>query len=484
LGLVLALTASTVPAGTGARPAAPPIPDAYGYRVFDQGDAECGFGFVDIEASGTPLVLSASGGAEEEDDGGAVVVLGAAFELYGELLTEIVLSSNGYVAAASTLAEEDGGDFSNDGILPAIPDNIDGSPARILPYHDDLSGFATGGGAYQEYFAVCPRLSEALGTEDCTVLQWTHWGLLGDATPFDMQAILYHRSFEIVAQIRPGAASFSGGTIGIQNRDATIGLQYRPDTALPGDTAVCFFDPRYPSGGPLADLEVSNADTVDVATPGEPLIYEIGVLNRGPSPAYGVSVSDLVPASLVGCSWTCSFSEGSLGSTAGSGDISELVDLQPDGWADYLLTCDTAPVANTIINTVTVAAPAGVTDPSPRNNEASDVNILGAGSLGSTLLLDRNGSEIALSWGASCVTTDSDYAVYQGTLGDYSSHQPITCSTGGTVGFSVSPPSASAYYLVVPSNLFTEGSYGPAAAGAERPASAAPCLPQGVGTCL
>jgi uncharacterized repeat protein (TIGR01451 family) len=385
---------------------------------------------------------------------------------------------------ASDLAEEDGGDFSNDGVLPAIPDNVDGIPARVFAYHDELSGFASGGEVYHQYFAACPRLSEALGAEDCTALQWTDWGRLGDAEPFDMQLILYHQSFEIVTQIRPGAASLSGGTVGIQNRNATIGLQYRPDGALAGDTAVCFFDPRYPPGGPLADLEVSNADTVDVATPGELVIYEIGVLNRGPSPAYGVHVSDPVPVSLVGCSWTCVFSEGSLCAASGSGGIDELVDLQPGGWADYLLTCDTAPVADTVVNTVTVTVPAGVTDPLQRNNEASDVNIMGAGSLGPTLVLDRSGAEIALSWAASCLTTDTRYAVYEGALGDFSSHQPITCTTGGAFDFSVPLPSASAYYLVVPSNLFTEGSYGAAGPGAERPPSATACLPQGVGTCL
>ena len=122
---------------------------------------------------------------------------------------------------------------------------------------------------------------------------------------------------------------------------------YRPDSGLTGNAAVCFFDPRYPSGGAVADLQVSNADTVDVATPGTEVVYEIGILNKGPSPAPAVKILDTLPLALVGCSWTCTASEGSLCTAAGNGNIDDVVDLQPSGWVDYLLSCQTAAVAGT-----------------------------------------------------------------------------------------------------------------------------------------
>jgi len=175
------------------------------HGVSCEDDAECDFDFVDIEASGTWVALTASGAEPAQDDGGAVIPLGLPFEFYGEALTSLVVSSNGYVAAGGTLESEDGGDFSNDAMLPAIPDNATGVPLRILPYHEELSGFTTAGVAYHQYFAACPRASEALGTEACTVVQWTDWALRGSGNTFDLQAVLYHESFQIVAQIREPA---------------------------------------------------------------------------------------------------------------------------------------------------------------------------------------------------------------------------------------------------------------------------------------
>jgi len=483
LAAMLAAVGVPLVPSVSARPAAPPAPDSFGYRVFDQDDVECGFDFVDLQTGGTPIDFTTSGVEPALDDGAALVPLSEPFELYGQLLANVVLSSNGYLAAAATLGSEDGGDFSNDTVLPAIPDNTLGVPARVLAYHDELSGLESDGAAYQGYFPVCPRSSEAIGAEACTVLQWTGWAARGGGNPFDAQIVLYHRSFEIALQLRPGTSTLSGGTIGIQNHNATTGLQYRPDDPISTDAAICFFEPRFPPGGMQADLEVSNGDTIDVATPGWPDTYEIGVLNRGPSPAIGTQVTDLVPPSLFACTWTCVSSPGSSCTASGSGDIVDLVDLEPGGWADYRLTCDTVPLASAVVNTVSATVPAGVTDPRPENNSAIDVNLVGAGRLPPTLVLDRTVTELLLSWDASCLPTDGDFAVYAGSLGDFTSHLPVTCSTAGVPGLSLPVAPADTYYLVVPQNSFTEGSYGTNSSGIERPASSDACLLQAVGSC-
>ena len=485
LVLLAALLCALAPALTQGevRPAGNPFPDAHGYRLFDQDAAECGFNFFDIETSGTAILFTASGADPAEDDGGAVIALGAAFELYGESLTSLVVSSNGYLAGATTLVAEDGGDFSNDLMLPAIPDNAVGVPLRILPYHEELSGFTTGGTVYHQYFAVCPRPSEALGVEACTVVQWTDWALRGSANTFDLQALLYHDSFQLAFQIRPGTTALTGGTMGIQNRRASIALQYRPDQPLSTDTAICFFEPRYPSGGPVADLEISNADTVDIATPGQPVTYEIGLLNRGPSPMLGAEVDNPLPASLVGCSWTCLSSEGSACNTSGVGAIDERVDLAPGGWVDYLFTCDTAPVEGAVVHTVSTTLPAGATDPRPENNSATDINLIGSGSLPAALVLDHTGTQLDLTWAASCLTSDVDYAVYEGMLGSFNTHDPISCTTNNALTHSLPMPAGNAYYLVVPTNLFNEGSYGRTGSDQQRIPSANACYPHAVGVC-
>ena len=41
------------------------------------------------------------------------------------------------------------------------------------------------------------------------------------------------------------------------------------------------------------------------------------------------------------------------------------------------------------------------------------------------------GGDIHLSWGSSCGPQETDYAVYEGILGDFTTHTPVLCSTGG-----------------------------------------------------
>ena len=39
--------------------------------------------------------------------------------------------------------------------------------------------------------------------------------------------------------------------------------------------------------------------------------------------------------------------------------------------------------------------------------------------------------DLQLSWDISCIEDDDDYAVYEGTLGNFDSHTRLTCTTGG-----------------------------------------------------
>ncbi|MCZ6669512.1 MAG: hypothetical protein O6947_00595, partial [Acidobacteria bacterium] len=84
---------------------------------------------------------------------------------------------------------------------------------------------------------------------------------------------------------------------------------------------------------------------------------------------------------------------------------------------------------------------------------------------------------------ASCSATDTDFAIYEGTMGDFNSHLPVFCSTGGATALTFTPAAESTYYLVVPKNLDREGSYGTGKLGAERPRSDLACLLQATGTC-
>jgi hypothetical protein len=116
---------------------------------------------------------------------------------------------------------------------------------------------------------------------------------------------------------------------------------------------------------------------------------------------------------------------------------------------------------------------------------------LGAGTVpdgavvpGTLLTLQKgSGSNLILSWGASCLATDTDYEIYEGTLRSFTSHLPVACSTAGSRTASVSPAPGDTYYLVAASNGSVEGSLGKDSALAERPASTGACRPRTFGTC-
>ena len=88
---------------------------------------------------------------------------------------------------------------------------------------------------------------------------------------------------------------------------------------------------------------------------------------------------------------------------------------------------------------------------------------------------------LTLTWAPSCGDTDTDYAVYEGNLGDFGNHAPILCSTAGATSATIVAPAGSAYYLVVARNHWSEGSYGVDGDGTQRPPSVSACLFQSTG---
>lgn len=91
--------------------------------------------------------------------------------------------------------------------------------------------------------------------------------------------------------------------------------------------------------------------------------------------------------------------------------------------------------------------------------------------------------DLTLTWGASCSGADEDYEVYEGTLGDFTSHSPRLCTTSGATSITLTPGGDNTYYLVVPRNGVLEGSYGKSSGGAERPPGRTVCHPQVMQAC-
>jgi beta-glucanase (GH16 family) len=94
------------------------------------------------------------------------------------------------------------------------------------------------------------------------------------------------------------------------------------------------------------------------------------------------------------------------------------------------------------------------------------------------------GGDLSLGWGASCQAADDDYVVYEGPMGNFAAHGAVTCSTGGSTTWTLTPAGGSSYYLVVPTNGVSEGSRGKDSAGAERPAGLSACYASNIGECL
>jgi uncharacterized repeat protein (TIGR01451 family) len=128
---------------------------------------------------------------------------------------------------------------------------------------------------------------------------------------------------------------------------------------------------------PQADLQITKTDGVTSVVPGTSVTYTIAATNAGPSTVTGATVTDAFPAALTGVTWTCSASAGSACPPSGSGNITASVDLLPGGTATFLVTATvSAAAAGTLTNSATVAAPPGVTDPTPANNSATDTDTL------------------------------------------------------------------------------------------------------------
>lgn len=224
-------------------------PDTFGYTFRDQASAGCAANFVNIAATGTQIGSGDDSGLTVNFQTTLGAPAGTTFNMYGVNHAAVVASTNGFIGGAN---ETNGGDLSNDCPIPLA---VTGASDRIYVLHDDM--YMEGGIArfiYAQYFATCPRQSDVCGAgaNACTIVQWNEIRRFGTAGPYwTMQAILYHRTGEMVTQIASAAPNRTGGTTtGIQNQAGSIGLLYAcNDTTGPGapgpnnDSAVCYRHP-------------------------------------------------------------------------------------------------------------------------------------------------------------------------------------------------------------------------------------------------
>lgn len=125
-----------------------------------------------------------------------------------------------------------------------------------------------------------------------------------------------------------------------------------------------------------ADLSVTKTHGAGGVIAGGNVTYTIVVSNPGPEAAVAATVTDTLPATLTGASWTCAATAGSTCATQnGIDSIATTVDLIAGGSATF--TVNAAVPAGTdgvqLVNTVNVAAS---NDPVAANNSATDTTTI------------------------------------------------------------------------------------------------------------
>ncbi|HEV7508576.1 MAG TPA: IPTL-CTERM sorting domain-containing protein [Thermoanaerobaculia bacterium] len=170
------------------------------------------------------------------------------------------------------------------------------------------------------------------------------------------------------------SCNISAAATGTLSNTATVATGGGVTDPTPGNNSATDSDTLAAS----ANLGITKTDGVTTATPGGSVTYTITASNAGPSNATGATVADTFPASLT-CTWTCAGAAGGTCTASGTGNINDTVNLPNGGSVTYTASCNiSAAASGSLSNTATVTAPAGVTDPTPANNSATDVDGLGA----------------------------------------------------------------------------------------------------------
>ncbi len=133
---------------------------------------------------------------------------------------------------------------------------------------------------------------------------------------------------------------------------------------------------------PSADLSVSKSNGVSTLTSGSVTAYSIVVGNAGPSAANNAVITDGASAGLVLLSLTCSAQGGAacpvslLTSTFQTGMT--IATFPAGSTLTFTLNAQVTASSGVVTNTVTIATPAGTTDPTPSNNRATDTDAVTA----------------------------------------------------------------------------------------------------------
>lgn len=183
----------------------------------------------------------------------------------------------------------------------------------------------------------------------------------------------------IQRHIQPAAASIGDGVgidVSLSGRGAAVGAYKDDGGGVDAGAAYVVL--------PAADLALTKRVESPAAgerppAPGEEAVFAVEVANLGPADAMGARVLDAPPEGLLGAAWTCTAEGGARCTAAGDGAIDDRVDLPAGSRVTYRVSGVVAQgVAGELVNSASVAPPAGLLDPDPDNGADQAAVAVGA----------------------------------------------------------------------------------------------------------
>jgi hypothetical protein len=193
-------------------------PDNFGYEWIDSNDPQGPvYEWNDISTTGTEVTGWVSTGSFDPLDEGKAgpIPLGMNFKFYGEIKTQLYISSNGFISF-NDITEDT---YTNDNIPTAgVPDNY------IAPFWDDLEG-SSGQVYYQQ-----------VGNK--FIIQFNNWGFYSGSGSLTYQVVLQSNN-QVYFYYNNMSGSMNSSTVGIENGNGTDGLQIAYNaTYVQNDLAV------------------------------------------------------------------------------------------------------------------------------------------------------------------------------------------------------------------------------------------------------
>jgi len=127
-----------------------------------------------------------------------------------------------------------------------------------------------------------------------------------------------------------------------------------------------------------AGLSVSIDDGRTFVPGGTTTQYHLTVTNLGPDAATGVGLATVTSANLSGLAWACSGTAATCPAASGNGPLAMNINLPAGSALNFLVDALVAPLPEVpAAFSASLTPPAGLQDPTPGDQTASDIDAVG-----------------------------------------------------------------------------------------------------------